>query len=595
MAERYRQLLKNDRQYQIDCPVMLAASALLLDTQTQRVLAQLKMQSIVSTSITAVCVVLECFDPAGSSVLCHEEFWFQDLTIQFAEQFGQKTAIPISNEAVRKFTVHIETVVFTDGHTWSAAEPQKIMQNLPDRESLSALFDPELAEQFVVECKKLSGRYTAVALKKQDHINFCACGAVYGNSEEKCPSCGVAFSAYERLSEKPYLEERLAEYQEMQRIAVEKAAEHAEEMRRINTERETKEKQATAEKALQMKIHAKKGLAIMLPTIAALILIITLLVKVFIPIKYYKDAEAMLSNGNLRESAVLFGSIGDFRDAKTRCFDLWESIAQRDVISAGYRHTVGLNTDGSAIAAGYNYYGQCDVSNWNNIIAVSAGRVHTIGLMADGEVIATGDNSYGQCDVSKWIDIVAVSAGENYSIGLKTDGSMVATGDNEYGQCNVSRWTNIILASAGKNHTVGLKADGSVVATGDNEYGQCNVTHWKNIVAISVGDCYTVGLNSDGNVVATGYNYYGQCDVSGWMDIVAISAGSSHVIGLKADGSVMATGSNDFNQCDVSDWMNIVSVSAGENYSIGLNDDGRLVSVGYNGDDQCDVSGWKLW
>ncbi len=33
MAERYKQLLKTGMQYQKDCPVLLAASALLLDTQ----------------------------------------------------------------------------------------------------------------------------------------------------------------------------------------------------------------------------------------------------------------------------------------------------------------------------------------------------------------------------------------------------------------------------------------------------------------------------------------------------------------------------------------------------------------------------------
>jgi len=80
MAERYKQLLKTGMQYQKDCPVLLAASALLLDTQTQHVCAQLKLQSLVSKSISAVNVMLECFDPAGLTVLCHEEYWFRDLT-----------------------------------------------------------------------------------------------------------------------------------------------------------------------------------------------------------------------------------------------------------------------------------------------------------------------------------------------------------------------------------------------------------------------------------------------------------------------------------------------------------------------------------
>lgn len=322
MAERYRQLLKNDRQYQIDCPVMLAASALLLDTQTQRVLAQLKMQSIVSTSITAVCVVLECFDPAGSSVLCHEEFWFRDLTIQFAEQFGQKTAIPISNEAVRKFTVHIETVVFADGHTWSATEPRQIMQILPDREPLSALFDPELVDLFAAECEKLSGRNSIVALKKQDHINYCACGATYDNSEEKCPSCGVAFSAYERLSEKPYLEGRLAEYREAQRIATEKAAE---------------EQRIAVERSKANRKRAKKIAVILLPILALSIGLSVFLINRSQSWNYYR-AEKQFSSGQYMKAVEILNRLGDYEDASELILQSYYLMGEEQIKAKEYEN-----------------------------------------------------------------------------------------------------------------------------------------------------------------------------------------------------------------------------------------------------------------
>jgi alpha-tubulin suppressor-like RCC1 family protein len=31
-------------------------------------------------------------------------------------------------------------------------------------------------------------------------------------------------------------------------------------------------------------------------------------------------------------------------------------------VAAGYTHTVGLKSDGTVVAVGYNYYGQCEVS-----------------------------------------------------------------------------------------------------------------------------------------------------------------------------------------------------------------------------------------
>ncbi len=68
-------------------------------------------------------------------------------------------------------------------------------------------------------------------------------------------------------------------------------------------------------------------------------------------------------------------------------------------------HTVGLKSDGTVTAAGLNKHGQCEVSDWRDIVAVAAGCAHTLGLRSDGTVAAAGDNDYGQCEVSDWRDI----------------------------------------------------------------------------------------------------------------------------------------------------------------------------------------------
>ncbi|MEH7413691.1 RCC1 domain-containing protein, partial [Neobacillus drentensis] len=60
-------------------------------------------------------------------------------------------------------------------------------------------------------------------------------------------------------------------------------------------------------------------------------------------------------------------------------------------------------------------------------------------------VAAVGLNEYGQCNVCDWRDIVAIAAGCSHTIGLKSDGTVVAVGDNEYGQCDVSGWRGIQL------------------------------------------------------------------------------------------------------------------------------------------------------
>lgn len=74
---------------------------------------------------------------------------------------------------------------------------------------------------------------------------------------------------------------------------------------------------------------------------------------------------------------------------------------------------------------------------------IAAGRRHSVGLKFNGTVMAVRDNNYGQCNVSNWCDIVAVAAGNvhmatntgnSHTIGLKSDGTVVAAGWNKHNQ-----------------------------------------------------------------------------------------------------------------------------------------------------------------
>ena len=200
-----------------------------------------------------------------------------------------------------------------------------------------------------------------------------------------------------------------------------------------------------------------------------------------IPETTYLEAVALVEKGDNVNAAICYGILGDYKDAREKSFALWGEITIRETIAAGFRHTVGLKSDGTVVAVGWNEYGQCDVSGWTDIVAVSAGDNHTVGLKSDGTVVAVGNNRYGQCDVGGWEDIVAVSAGYSDTVGLKRDGTVVAVGSNYYGDCDVGGWTDIVAVLADSSHTVGLKSDGTVVAVGLSDYGQCDVSDWTDI------------------------------------------------------------------------------------------------------------------
>ena len=306
----------------------------------------------------------------------------------------------------------------------------------------------------------------------------------------------------------------------------------------------------------------------------------------------YLIADKLQTQNETAKAAIAFGKLIGYKDAKERSFALWSKIADRPSIATGNRNTVGLRSNGTVIAIGYNKSDQCEVSDLNSVIAVAAGDYYTVCLKEDSSVVAVGLNSHGKCDVSGWSDVIAVAAGADHTIGLEADGTVVATGKNDDGQCNVSGWSNIIAVAAGNYHTVGLKEDGTVVAVGDNKYGQCDVTQWHNIVAVAADGLHTIGLKADGTVVDVGDNYHDMRDVSSWGNIIAISTGSNHAVGLKTDGSVIVTGENTLDCCNVSGWSGIVAIAAGNYHTVGLKADGTVVATGQNNDGECNVSDW---
>ena len=78
-------------------------------------------------------------------------------------------------------------------------------------------------------------------------------------------------------------------------------------------------------------------------------------------------------------------------------------------------------------------------------VMIAGGAYHTVGLKSNGTVVATGYNEDGRCDVGSWTDIAAVACEDRYTVGLKSDGTAVAVGFNGDNQCAVSNWAGLDL------------------------------------------------------------------------------------------------------------------------------------------------------
>ena len=628
MSERFKQLYKlPNNLYMSASPIIISAGALLEDTQTGKLLVQLKFKSISDKIIKAVKLNVSVYDVSNTKLSDVDEYQYLDLSIREGQFFGENKAIIVSENIARSFEINKITVVFDDNTSWTSNDFNKF-NSITKQQLLTEIIDnDEIVKQYQFETNSKSFYIPIV----YEDLWLCTCGEY--NKSNVCCNCGIDKDSVFIKYDIPMLTEQMEN-----RLSKEK------------TEKEKKKQQVVKK---QNKI--KKLMAIIVTVVIVCLMGYFILNDVIIPIKQYKQGVELYNLGKYFEAIEIFSELGDYKDA-TEQIDLCnerireknEIIREKDynkavdlymagkrfeaaryfisldgykdsmyylqkwnakTIVAGGDHTLAITNNGKVLST-INTSNICitpkyDTENLNEIISVSEGHYHANVLKKDGTVVYLGNypNSYYN-RVSNWNNIVSVFAGKDYTIGLKSNGTVISVGPSSMGEdsaIDVEEWEDIVSISTGSTFeasvTIGLKADGTVVATGDNNCGQCNVSGWENIVAVSASPFHTVGLKGDGTVVATvplgGYAQKGQCDVQEWENIIAISSGSDHTVGLQSDGTVIATGGNYFGQCDVLDWTNIVAISAGDFYTIGLKSDGTLLTAGRKSSGECNVDDWK--
>lgn len=635
--ERYRVVrqLECDTYY-MGSPVQIEKGNILLDSQASTLILQLKLCNVSDKTINAVYLSADYYDNTNHLLHSGMELNYLGLNCAPKQACGSDTPMKLPDDNIYNIKLHIAKVMFIDGSMIDVA-PQTIQ--IPKQQQIAEVFGDEAAG---AAKRVLNNSVCYIPQELNSGVWLCGCGQA--NEKEVCISCGITKNKVFEAVNGEYLQQVL-EQEKQQRIEMErqKAQQRAEteeklkkigkkfavvgtpilvviivvtliftqfiipqqQLRGVNTLVDNGEYNKALVELAKMKrydtperideIRQKKAVSLLDSgnyDTARIVIENLHDITPMIP-KIQEIADTLLEKGDYGNAISMYKIAGNTEAVHSTLKNIREKNATySNKIASGSSYAVRIKKDGTVTASGWNTHGQCNVSDWTDIMAISA-NIHTVGLKSDGTVVATGYNDNGQCDVSDWTDIVAISASQSHTVGLKTNGTVVATGYNKDGQCNVSDWTDIKAIAAGVRYTVGLKSDGTVIATGYNNSGQCNVSDWTDIVAISAGAGYTVGLKSDGTVVAVGLNDDGQCNVSDWTDIVSVSADSEHTVGLKSDGTVVATGNNDDGKCNVSDWTDIVAISTDWTYTVGLKADGTVVAVGDDNYDRCDVASWN--
>ncbi|MBU0677985.1 MAG: chitobiase/beta-hexosaminidase C-terminal domain-containing protein, partial [Verrucomicrobia bacterium] len=307
---------------------------------------------------------------------------------------------------------------------------------------------------------------------------------------------------------------------------------------------------------------------------------------------------AVVSNQMLRVRSFQGGSYPSF--IKSAVYQVGP------IISAGDKHSLLLDTNGTVWSWGNSTYGELGdgvtgqrwypdpVKRLAGVVSVSAGENHSAAVKDGGSVWTWGYNNNGQLGIGTYDqtslpvrvtdigNIRAVAAGDQYTLAISEDGSVWAWGYNGSGRLGnnsasrtnlpvlVSNLTDVVAVDAAYNHSIALDSSGYVWTWGDNGSGQLGdgtaSDRWMPVpvendaVAVAAGRLHSVILRADGTVWAFGHNGYGQLgdgstsyryspvqalDVS---NAVAVAAGDYHSMALGSDGTIWLWGRNNEGQ-----------------------------------------------
>ena len=133
------------------------------------------------------------------------------------------------------------------------------------------------------------------------------------------------------------------------------------------------------------------------------------------------------SDGTLSGDDLTIWYHGDWNDD----YKKWSNL--KDIGFSDSRRLFGLTNDGKVLYGGLvgmmeEASDEETLNSWSEVSEMSVGRVHILALKPDGTVLSTGNNDYGQCDVSDWKDIVRIEAIGNTSFGYTSSGKIYMAG-----------------------------------------------------------------------------------------------------------------------------------------------------------------------
>jgi alpha-tubulin suppressor-like RCC1 family protein len=329
--------------------------------------------------------------------------------------------------------------------------------------------------------------------------------------------------------------------------------------------------------------------------------------------------------------------------------------------SAGGYHSLGLRTNGTLWAWGCNYHGRLGdctlidrsspvsvVGGFTDWCQVSAGHKHSLGLRTNGTLWAWGYELFGglgqACSIlpvetspvsviGGYNDWCCIVAGSISHLAIRSNGTLWAWGagrNRNLGMGNVCDITSPVSVLGGFTdwcqvvggyHTLGLRSNGTLWAWGLNCDGQLGTNNdlyplspvsvvggFTDWCSAAVTNKSSVAVRTNGTLWAWGSNSSGRLGdgtttsrsspvsvVGGFTDWCQVVAGYAHTIGVRCNGTLWTWGANNYGQLGdnttisrsspvsviygFGDWTHL---AAGYSSTFVIKSDGTMWGWGYN-------------
>lgn len=308
MAERFTRLFQLGNDLYLDgSPVIVCAGALLNDTVTGSMIAQIKYQNISEKKIVAAKVQLCAYDAMRAALDERIEYSYHNLDVSSGAYWGGDKAIILPDRASNSFEIIGFSVAFDDGTCWKSECVDTFISIPASPLLVDELHDMALVEQYCIETTP-KAKFVPM---EYGSLWRCACGCI--NQGAVCTGCNTdKIVAFEKLNI-PLLSEKMAG-----RLEIEA--------------RQKAEKQAKERKWM-------KNTAIILTIVAVMTVVgsvygFWIRPNIIVPAKKYKEALTLYQNGEYKQAESRFAELGNYRDSEQYLQDIPYRIAE-DLLEKG--------------------------------------------------------------------------------------------------------------------------------------------------------------------------------------------------------------------------------------------------------------------